>query len=85
MALVNAQVNPYYTGMSKHFTLRKSGTVGKSLQLTVPRQIIRAHNLEAGDFAYYEQQPDGRVILKFVHGTVASDAPPTKPAPDQAA
>jgi hypothetical protein len=62
----------------KNLTLRKSGTTGDSLILTIPKQIRKAFALNAGDLVAYVQEPDG-VKLKFGYAAQAF-APPHQPS-----
>jgi bifunctional DNA-binding transcriptional regulator/antitoxin component of YhaV-PrlF toxin-antitoxin module len=58
----------------KNLTLRKSGTTGDSLIITIPKQIRRAFALSAGDLVSYVQEPDG-VKLKFGYAAQAFGTP----------
>ena len=41
---------------------RKFGTLGESSIVRIPEKVIKAYNIKPGDFAYFEELPQGILI-----------------------
>jgi antitoxin component of MazEF toxin-antitoxin module len=60
--------------------LRKSGKMGSSVHVTIPRSYMKAHDLAAGDLVYWEADSDG-IKLRFRRAKQAYTQPVLEPNP----